>query len=114
MADFGTSSESLASFTLSTYLLGYCLGPLLVAPISELYGRVHILYFGFIGYLLSLVVCAKSTNIAEFIVFRTLMGFAGIIFLIGGRAVIADIISPQRRGLAVSFMTSGPTLVSGS
>ena len=47
---------------------------------------------------------------AVFIVFRAIMGFAGITFLICGRAVIADIIPPERRGIAVSLMTSGPTL----
>jgi len=114
MTDFGTSSGALSSFTISIYTLGYCFGPLLVAPISELYGRLPVLYPSFIVYLLTLVVCGKSTNIATFIAFRAVMGFAGISFLICGRAVIADIISPQRRGLAVSFMTSGPTLVSKS
>ena len=111
MADFGTSSNSLASFTISIYLIGYCFGPLLISPASELYGRVAVLYPSFIVYLVTLVVCGSSTNIATFIIFRAVMGFAGITFLICGRAVIADIIPPQRRGLALSLMTSGPTLV---
>lgn len=112
MADFGTNSDSVASFTISVYVIGYCFGPLLISPASEVYGRVAVLYPGFIVYLVTLAVCGSSSNIATFIVFRAVMGFAGITFLICGMAVIADIIPPQRRGLALSLLTSGPTLVS--
>lgn len=37
--DFGITSTELSSFVVSVYLLGYCFGPLLIAPISEMYGR---------------------------------------------------------------------------
>lgn len=114
MDDFGSHSSSLSAFTISIYLVGYCFGPLLVAPVSELYGRVVALYPGFVVYLASLAICGSSHSIAVFIVFRALMGFAGIAFLICGRSVIADIVAPKRRGLAVTFMTSGVTFVSHS
>ena len=112
MADFGSRSDSIASFTVSIYVIGYCFGPLLIAPASELYGRVVVLYPSFILYLVTLAVCGSSTNIITFLIFRALMGFAGISFMICGAAVIADIIPAQRRGLAMSLLTSGPTLVS--
>lgn len=37
--DFEITSTELSSFVVSVYLLGYCFGPLLIAPISEMYGR---------------------------------------------------------------------------
>lgn len=37
--DFKITSTELSSFVVSVYLLGYCFGPLLIAPISEMYGR---------------------------------------------------------------------------
>lgn len=94
MADFGTRSDSVASFTVSIYVIGYCFGPLLIAPASELYGRVVVLYPSFILYIVTLAVCGSSTNIVTFLIFRALMGFAGISFMICGAAVIADIIPP--------------------
>ncbi|EED15452.1 conserved hypothetical protein [Talaromyces stipitatus ATCC 10500] len=112
--DFGTHSDTLSSFTISIYLIGFCFGPLLIAPVSELYGRVIVLYPSFVVYLGALAICGSSNNIAVFIVFRALMGFAGITFLICGRAVVADIIAPKRRGLAVTFITSGATFVTDS
>lgn len=112
MNDLGSHSDSLSAFTISIYLVGYCFGPLLIAPMSELYGRVVVLYPSFVIYIATLAICGSSRNIAVFIFFRALMGFAGISFLICGRAVIADIITPERRGLALSFMTSSVTFVS--
>lgn len=112
MDDLGAHSDSLSSFTISVYLVGYCFGPLLAAPVSELYGRLMALYPGFVVYLASLAICGSSHSIAVFIVFRALMGFAGIAFLICGPAIIADIVAPKRRGLAVTVITSGVTFVS--
>jgi MFS family permease len=112
MDDFGSHSNSLSAFTISINL-GYWFSPLLVAPVCELYGRVVALYPGFVVYIATLAICGSSHSIAVFIVFRALIGFAGIAFLICGRAVIADIVAPKRRGLAVTFMTSGITFVSG-
>ncbi|CRG90253.1 putative transporter C1529,01 [Talaromyces islandicus] len=109
MNDLGSHTSSLSAFTISIYLVGYCFGPLLVAPVSELYGRLMALYPGFVAYLAALAICGSSNSIAVFIVFRALMGFAGIVFLICGRAIIADIIAPKRRGLAVTLVTSGAT-----
>ena len=40
MTEFKSSNELLASFVVSVYVLGYAFGPLLIAPLSELYGRV--------------------------------------------------------------------------
>jgi MFS family permease len=112
MADLGSHSNSLSAFTISIYLVGYCFGPLLIAPVSEIYGRVVALYPSFVVYLAALAICGSSSNIAVFVVFRAVMGFAGIAFLICGRAVIADIVAPKRRGLALTFLTSGATFVS--
>lgn len=113
MNDLGSHSDSLSTFTISIYLVGYCFGPLLIAPLSELYGRMVVLYPSFAVYIAALAICGSSKSIAVFIVFRAVMGFAGITLLICGQAVIADIITPERRGLALSFMTSSVTFVSG-
>ena len=62
-------------------------------------------------FLVKLAVCGSGNNIAVFIIFRAFMGFAAIAFLIWGVAVIADTIPTERRGLAMSLLTSGPSLV---
>lgn len=49
---FGFSDE-VATLTISLFVAGYCLGPLLWAPLSEQYGRRPIFIVSFFGY----VVC---------------------------------------------------------
>ncbi|KAJ5625297.1 MFS transporter [Penicillium lagena] len=40
MTEFGSANSMLASWVVSVYVLGYMVGPFLIAPLSELYGRV--------------------------------------------------------------------------
>jgi MFS family permease len=32
--------DSLGALSISIYTLGYCIGPLIVAPVSKIYGRI--------------------------------------------------------------------------
>lgn len=52
MVEFKSDSSELASFCVSVYVLGFAAGPMIFAPLSELYGRpiiYHITNAGFIG-----------------------------------------------------------------
>ena len=105
-------SPALASFTVSVYTFGYVLGPLIVTPISELYGRIYVVVPAYVIFIISLAVCGASENLPLFIVFRAIMGFAGIGFVLLGPAIVADLIPVERRGLALSVMATGPVVVS--
>ena len=93
-------------------MLGYVIGPLLIAPMSEVYGRTSILWPAYVLFIVTLAVCGSATTLILFIVIRCVMGFAANALLIVGPAIIADIIPKDRRGLALSMLRSGPTLVS--
>lgn len=52
MAEFHSTSSELASFCVSVYVLGYATGPMVFAPLSEMYGRpiiYNVANIGFIG-----------------------------------------------------------------
>lgn len=52
MVEFGSTSEELATFCVSVYVLGFAAGPMFFAPLSEIYGRsiiYNITNVGFIG-----------------------------------------------------------------
>ncbi|OAQ97166.1 hypothetical protein LLEC1_03050 [Akanthomyces lecanii] len=52
MREFKSDSKELAAFCVSVYILGFAAGPMLFAPLSELYGRTriyHVCNLGFIG-----------------------------------------------------------------
>ncbi len=40
MKDFHTTNEEIGSLAVTIYLLGFACGPLIIAPLSELYGRL--------------------------------------------------------------------------
>lgn len=52
MKEFGFSTE-VGTLTISLFVAGYCVGPLLWAPLSEQYGRRPIFIISFFGF----VVC---------------------------------------------------------
>ena len=39
MQEFNSTNKELASFVVSVYILGFAIGPMIIAPMSELYGR---------------------------------------------------------------------------
>ncbi|KAL9058053.1 MAG: hypothetical protein Q9206_002081 [Seirophora lacunosa] len=102
MHDLHSSDASLTSFTVSVYIMGYVLGPLLYAPISEIYGRAMILHIANLAFVITAIVCAVSNSLGLFIVFRLFMGFAGCASVTLGGGVIADLMPPEERGLAMS------------
>lgn len=109
-ADFGITSEILAAFTVSIYLLGFGIGPLLISPLSEIWGRlivIHVCNVVFIGFTIG---CAASTNTAMFMIFRFIAGCACSAPMTIGGAVIADVTMPEQRGKAMSVWALGPLM----
>ena len=70
-------SRTVAILPLSLYVFGYIFGPLVAAPISELYGRRNV-YWGTIPFLLIFTgVAGSATNIEQLIIGRFLAGVLG-------------------------------------
>lgn len=42
MREFNSAHETIASFVVSAYALGHAIGPLIITPLSELYGRLAV------------------------------------------------------------------------
>jgi MFS family permease len=110
MAEFNSTDEQLASFIVSVYLLGFCFGPLVLAPLSEMYGRLWIYHICNVLFIVFNVACALAPNLAGLIVFRLLAGLFGCCPLTLGAGSIADIIPQERRGAAMAFWAMGPIL----
>ncbi|KAF7932471.1 uncharacterized protein EAE98_003770 [Botrytis deweyae] len=94
----------------SIFLLGIGFGPLLLSPISEIYGRVPILLLGNIFFILWNTVCGFSRNVGELIAFRLLTGFGGSAPLAVGGGLVSDLWLPEQRGQALAIYTAGPLL----
>ncbi|KAL1957864.1 hypothetical protein VTO42DRAFT_5429 [Malbranchea cinnamomea] len=108
MREFNSSNPELSSFVVSVYLLGFAFGPLILAPLSELYGRMYIYHVCNVLFVVFNVACAVANNLASLIIFRLLAGAAGSAPLTIGAGSMADIIRQERRGAAMAAWAMGP------
>lgn len=60
--EFNSSDQTLATFVVSVFLLGYVAGPLVLVPLADIYGRVAVYHAGNVGFIIFNVACAVSTN----------------------------------------------------
>jgi MFS family permease len=108
MMEFKSDNITLSSFVVSVYLLGYCFGPLLIAPLSEMYGRVPLYNVCNVLFLVFNIACAVVPNMTSLIVLRFFAGFAGCCPLTLGAGTVADMIHHDKRGGAMAAWVLGP------
>jgi hypothetical protein len=106
MQEFNSSSTLLATFVVSVYVLGFAVGPLIVAPLSELYGRLAIYHTCNVGFIVFTIACAYAPNITSFIIFRFFQGCWGVAPLTIGGGTIVDMVPAERRGRIMSVCFS--------
>lgn len=75
--DLSISSEMESQLVVSIFVLGWGLGPLLLAPLSELYGRALMLNCGHASFLIINTLCAFNKSKWQFIMLRFIAGFVG-------------------------------------
>ncbi|CAG8958687.1 hypothetical protein HYFRA_00011529 [Hymenoscyphus fraxineus] len=108
--EFHITDSTVEAMTVSLYVLGFGFGPLVLAPLSELYGRLIVYHFCISIYLAFTIGCAFSTNVAMFLVFRFMAGSAASGPLSIGGGTVADVTHPEQRGKAMGIFMIGPFL----
>jgi MFS family permease len=83
---------------------------MLIAPLSELYGRLVLYYTCNVFYIGFIIGCVLSHNTGMFLIFRFLAGCASLGPLTVGRGTVADVVLPAQRGRAMSLFVVGPLL----
>lgn len=110
---FEVSTEA-AGLTITLFLLGYCAGPLIFAPLSEFYGRRPIFYITFTAYIAFNFLCAFAPNFGSLLVGRFLTGTFVAAPLSNAPGVLADLWQPLERGNAMAgfalMVWAGPAL----
>ncbi|KAF8167782.1 polyamine transporter 1 [Crassisporium funariophilum] len=101
-------SEKVGILTLSLFVCGYCVGPLLWGPLSEQYGRRPMFIYPFFVYAAFQVGSALAKNTASVLVFRFLGGVFAAAPLTNSGALIADIWDANMRGKALAIFTVAP------
>lgn len=108
---FNVPDGSQTILPATTYLIGFVLGPLVFAPLSEQYGRRTILISTLCLYTIFTMATALAPNWAAFLVFRFLAGtFASPPLSVTGGS-IADVFSEKIERGRANVMWSTGTLV---
>ncbi|KJX95226.1 hypothetical protein TI39_contig4126g00022 [Zymoseptoria brevis] len=106
MADFHSSNEVVAQLLVSIYVVGLAAGPLVLSPLSELYGRNPIMHTTNLAFVVGGVLCAVSVDVPMLILARLLMGISTISL---GGGYVADLMAPEDRGRALNIWNIGPS-----
>lgn len=107
-AEFNNDSVLLSTLSVSVFVLGYVIGPLILAPLCEIYGRRPILTLANTIFCVWQIGCALAPNLNSLIAFRFLAGIGGAGCMTIGGGVIADLFHAEERGLATSLYSIGP------
>ena len=103
-------SEEVFLLGLSFYVLGFALGPVIWAPLSEVLGRRKVLLVTMVFYTIWTGVCAAAPNIQSMIIFRLFCGTIGSASLVLPAGAIADMFDAHQRGVAIGVYAAAPWL----
>ncbi|KAF9073047.1 multidrug resistance protein 4 [Rhodocollybia butyracea] len=107
---YGVTSDTLISLMLSVFLITFALGPLILAPLSEIYGRTWVLHAGAFFTLAFNLGCAFAPTAGSFIGFRTLSGFSASAPIACGGGSVGDVFSERDRAFAMAVYSLGPLI----
>ncbi|KAI0836315.1 MFS general substrate transporter [Hypoxylon sp. FL0890] len=103
-------SQEIAILGVSVFVVGFAVGPLLWAPLSELFGR-QLLFFLTYGALTAFNAgCAGAQNAQTLMVLRFFAGAFGSSPLTNAGGVIADMFTAAQRGQAMAIFAAAPFL----
>jgi multidrug resistance protein len=101
-------SEEVALLTITMFVIGFGVGPLVFAPMSELFGRKPVYVVTFAIAVIFIVPCAVAQNIGTLLVCRLIDGiaFSAPMTLVGG--TLADLWRNEERGVPMAFFSAAP------
>ncbi|TQS33043.1 hypothetical protein Golomagni_06625, partial [Golovinomyces magnicellulatus] len=96
--DLGIGPGFMQALVMSIFLLGYAQGPFVLAPLSEIYGRVHVLQYANLIYLAFNTACGFAKTKNQLLAFRFLSGIGGSAPQALCNGVLADCWRKEERG----------------
>lgn len=105
--EHGHSSRSASVLLVTIWELGEAAGPLLIAPLSEVFGRYPVMNVCNVLFIAATVLAALSQTTSLFITARMLTGLA-VASNVLNPAIVGDIFASERRGSAMSWIQLAP------
>ncbi|KAK2601507.1 hypothetical protein N8I77_010954 [Diaporthe amygdali] len=108
MAEFKGETQTRANLGVMTYFLGFAVGPLVLAPLSEIYGRRPIYAIFMLLFAVTVIPSALAHSLNDIIGVRFLSGLVGSVMLSCAPGTIVDVASEKYRALAFSIFCIAP------
>lgn len=108
LEEFDIHNESIGILGVTTYLLGMAAGSIILAPLSEMYGRRPIYLIVMALFVVFVIPCAVAQNMATILVVRFLAAFCAAAMISNAPGTVNDIVDEDHRALAFSVWSIGP------
>ncbi|KAI2602614.1 MFS multidrug transporter [Hypoxylon sp. NC1633] len=103
LIDFDQENSFYITLIVSIWELGEIFGPLIFAPLSELYGRYYFYHASTILFVVFSAACALSPNIQALVGFRFLNGMA-VLSTALNPSMVGDLFRVEQRGSAMAIV----------
>ncbi|KAK1639371.1 major facilitator superfamily domain-containing protein, partial [Colletotrichum phormii] len=100
-------NPTLADLTVSAYVLGFSAGQLLLAPLSETFGKNPVYQVCNVVLVVCNLACMVAPSAEWLIIFRFLAGCAGASPITQGTGTATDVMTKEKRARAMSVMAFG-------
>lgn len=107
--DLRASEEAIIATT-TGFVIFMGIGPLILAPLSETFGRRKLYIISFAIFTLLQIPTALSPNAATLIVVRTISGFFGSVGIANGGGTLNDMYEARERASIFGWYLLGPLL----
>lgn len=102
--DLGTTIDQV-QLSLTSYLIGICIGQVLYGPLLDRFGRKKPLYAGLVLYVLASFGCALTSSVDALIVMRFFQAMGGCVGLVASQALVSDLFPSEKRAEVFSLIT---------
>ncbi|KAL1310505.1 hypothetical protein AAFC00_000790 [Neodothiora populina] len=101
-------NETTGILGVTTYLLGMAVGSVILAPLSEMYGRRPIYIMAMALFVVLVLPCALAKNIEAILITRFFGALAASAMISNAPGSVNDIVVEEYRALAFSIWSIGP------
>lgn len=108
MKTFEIESKTLVVLGITTYLLGLAIGSIILAPLSEMYGRRPVYLIAVFAFVVLVIPCGLAQDLPSILVVRFFGAIAGSAMISNAPGTVSDIVSDDYRALAFSVWSIGP------
>ncbi|KAF2831051.1 MFS general substrate transporter [Ophiobolus disseminans] len=103
LAEFNSTDKLSSTLLVSIWELGEVVGPLVVAPLSETYGRLPVYHTFNVLFIVFSIVAARSTSMSMLIAMRFFLGLS-VASTVVNPCIVGDMFREEHRGKALSIM----------